>query len=156
MGLRDRLTDTMKDAMRAKDAKRLSTVRLILASVKDRDIAMRTDGSRDGVGDDEILIVLAKMIKQREESAAIYESGGRPELAEGERAEIAIIREFMPAALSAEETRAAVAAAITATGAGTIKDMGKVMAALKERHAGSMDFAKAGPMVKELLSTPKS
>jgi uncharacterized protein YqeY len=96
------------------------------------------------------------MIKQREESAATYESGGRPELAAGERAEIAVIREFMPRQLSPEETRAAVAEVIAATGASSLKDMGKVMAALKERHTGSMDFGKAGAAVKELLATPKA
>ena len=152
MALRDRLSDTMKEAMRAKDVKRLSTVRLIMAAVKDRDIAGRTDGSREGVADDEILQVLTKMIKQREESAATYEGAGRPELAANERAEIAIIREFMPRALSEGETRDAVTAAIGETGAASIKDMGKVMGALKQRYAGQMDFAKAGAMVKEQLS----
>lgn len=152
MGLRDRFNDAMKDAMRAKAVKRLSTVRLILAAVKDRDIAARTEASREGVSDEEILGLLAKMIKQREESAATYESGGRPELAAGEREEIAIIREFMPRQLSTEETRAAVQQMIAATGAASLKDMGKVMAALKERHAGKMDFSKAGPAVKTALS----
>jgi uncharacterized protein len=156
MGLRERFNDAMKDAMRAKAVKRLSTVRLILAAVKDRDIAARTEASREGVSDEEILGLLAKMIKQREESAATFESGGRPELAAGEREEITIIREFMPRQLSTEETRAAVQQIIAATGAVSLKDMGKVMAALKERHAGSMDFAKAGAAVKELLATPKA
>ena len=156
MGLRDRFNEAMKDAMRSKAVKRLSTVRLMLAAVKDRDIAARTEASREGISDEEILGLLAKMIKQREESAATYESGGRPELAAGEREEITIIREFMPRQLSAEETRAAVQEVIAATGAASLKDMGKVMAALKERHAGSMDFAKAGATVKELLATPKA
>jgi uncharacterized protein YqeY len=155
MALRERFTEAMKDAMKAKDAKRLSTVRLILAAVKDRDIAGRTDGSREGVSDDEILQVLTKMIKQREESAATYEGAGRPELAAGEREEIAIIRGFMPPALSEAETRAAVTATIAETGAASIKDMGRVMGALKQRYAGQMDFGKAGAVVKELLSTPK-
>ena len=153
MALRDRFSDTMKEAMRAKDVRRLSTVRLIMAAVKDRDIAGRSDGSREGVADDEILQVLTKMIKQREESATTYEGAGRPELAANERAEIAIIREFMPRALSDGETRDAVAAAIGEVGAASIKDMGKVMGALKQRYAGQMDFAKAGAMVKEQLST---
>jgi uncharacterized protein len=152
MGLRDRLTESMKDAMKAKQAKRLSTVRLILAAVKERDIAARTETSREGVSDDEILQLLTKMIKQREESAATYDSGGRPELAAGEREEIAIIREYMPRQLSGDETRAAVSAVVAETGAASIKDMGKVMAALKERYTGQMDFAKAGATVKELLS----
>jgi uncharacterized protein YqeY len=152
MGLRDRFTDAMKEAMKTKQAQRLSTIRMILAGVQERSIAARVDA----LPEDEILALLGKMIKQREESAATYESGGRPELAAGEREEITVIREFMPRQLSPEETRAAVAAVITATGAASLKDMGKVMAALKERHAGSMDFGKAGATVKELLATPKA
>jgi uncharacterized protein YqeY len=147
MGLRERFNESLKEAMKARQAKRLSTLRLIMAAVKDRDIAGRTETSREGVSDDEILQLLTKMIKQREESAATYDSGGRPELAE-----IAIIREYMPRQLSPDETRAAVAAVVGETGAGSIKDMGKVMAALKERYTGQMDFAKAGATVKELLS----
>ena len=152
MGLRDRFTDAMKEAMKTKQVQRLSTIRMMLASVQERSIAARVDA----LSEDEILALLGKMIKQREESAATYESGGRPELAAAERAEIAVIREFMPRQLSPEETRAAVAEAIAATGAASLKDMGKVMAALKERHAGSMDFGKAGAAVKELLATPKA
>jgi uncharacterized protein YqeY len=155
MGLRERFNDSLKEAMKAKDAKRVSTLRLVLAAVKERDIAGRTETSREGVSDDEILQLLGKMIKQREESAATYEQGGRPELAAGEREEIGIIREYMPRQLSPEETRSAVAAAIAETGAASIKDMGKVMAALKARHTGQMDFGKAGAVVKDLLSTPK-
>ena len=127
MGLRDRFTDAMKEAMKARQAQRLSTIRLILAAVQERSIAARVDA----LSEEEILSLLGKMIKQREESAATYESGGRPELAAGERAEIAVIREFMPRQLSPDETRAAVAEAIAATGATAMKDMGKVMAALK-------------------------
>ena len=152
MGLRDRLSGAMKEAMKARNTKRLSAVRLILAAIQEREIAARLEAASD----EEILAVLAKMIKQREDSAGIYDRGGRPELADIEREEIAVIREFMPRQLSAEETRAAVEAAIAATGAASIKDMGKVMGALKERHAGSMDFAKAGAAVKELLATPKA
>jgi uncharacterized protein len=152
MGLRDRFTDAMKEAMKTKQAKRLGTIRLILAGVQERSIAARVDA----ISEEEILALLAKMIKQREESAATYESAGRPELAAGERDEIAVIREFMPRQLSPEETRDAVAEAIAATGAASLKDMGKVMAALKARHAGSMDFGKAGAAVKELLATPKA
>src|ERR1700733_3569601 len=136
MSLRARLNDAMKDAMKAKDAKRLATVRLVLAALKDRDIAARIETSRELLGDDEILTLLAKMIKQREESATAYDTGNRPELAAGERAEIAVIREFMPKQMDADETRSAVAATIADTGAASIKDMGKVMAALKERYAG--------------------
>jgi len=148
MGLRDRFTEAMKAAMKTKQVERLSTIRMMLAGVQERSIAARVDA----LSEDEILALLAKMIKQREESAATYESAGRPELAAAERAEIVTIREFMPRQLSPDETRGAVAEAIAATGATSLKDMGKVMAALKERHAGSMDFGKAGAAVKELLA----
>ena len=150
MGLRERFTEAMKAAMRAKEAKRLSTIRLILDGVQKQEIATRTT-----ISEDEILGVLARMIKQREESAATYDTGGRPELAAAERDEITVIREFMPQQLSADETKAAVQEAIGATGAASMKDMGKVMAALKERYAGQMDFAKASAQVKELLAAPK-
>jgi uncharacterized protein YqeY len=152
MGLREQFNEQMKEAMKAKDAKRLSTLRLVLAALKDRDIAARTETSRELLGDDEILLLLAKMIKQREESAVAYDAGNRPELAAGEREEIAIIRSFMPKQMSPEETKAAAAAAIAETGAAAMKDMGKVMAVLKERYAGQMDFAKASGTVKDLLS----
>ena len=155
MGLRDRFNEQMKDAMRAKDQKRLGTIRLILAALKERDIANRSETSREGVSDDEILSLLAKMVKQREESAAAYDGGGRPELAKAERDEIVVIREFMPKQMSSEETRAAVDQVIADTGAASIKDMGKVMGALKERFAGQMDFAKAGAVVKESLGSQK-
>jgi uncharacterized protein len=153
MSLRDQFNQALKDAMRAREAKRVSTLRLILAALKDRDIANRSEASREGIGDDEILSLLAKMIKQREESVAAYEAGGRPELAASEREEIAIIREFQPAQMSESETRSAVAAAIAEAGAGAPKDMGKVMAALKARYAGRMDFARAAVVAKELLAT---
>ena len=155
MALRDKLSEQMKEAMRAKDQKRLGTIRLILAALKDRDIANRSEESREGVSDDEILSLLAKMVKQREESATAYDGGGRPELAKSERDEIAVIREFMPKQLSPEETKAEIARIVAETGASSIKDMGKVMGALKERFAGQMDFAKAGAAVKEALSAPK-
>ncbi len=150
MALRERLSQSMKAAMKAKEVKRLSTVRLMLDAVQKQDIA-----NRETISDDEALVVLAKMIKQREESATSYDAGGRPELAAGEREEIIIIREFMPRQLSADESREAVKEAIATTGAGSMKDMGKVMAALKERYAGQMDFAKASAQVKELLTAPK-
>ena len=152
MGLRATLTDAMKAALKAKDTKRLSAVRLILAAIQERDVAARTQD----ISDDEILGLLAKMVKQREESAATYESAGRPELAEGERGEIAVIREFMPKQMDANEAKAAIASVIAETGASSMKDMGKVMAALKERYAGTMDFGKASATVKELLATPKT
>jgi uncharacterized protein YqeY len=153
MGLREQLNDQMKAAMKAADKRRVATLRLVLAALKDRDIANRTEDSRQLLGDDEILSLMAKMIKQREESAETYEKGNRPELAAAEREEIAIIREFMPKQMSEDETKAAAQKAITETGASSMKDMGKVMAALKERHAGQMDFAKASGLVKALLSS---
>jgi uncharacterized protein YqeY len=152
MGLRERLNDQMKEAMKAKDARRLSTLRMVLAALKDRDIAARTETSRELLGDDEILQLLAKMIKQREESAAAYEAGKRPELAAGEREEIEIIRSFMPKQMSPEETKAAAQSVVAEVGASAMKDMGKVMAAMKERYAGRMDFAKASAVVKDILS----
>ncbi len=152
MGLRDQFNDQLKEAMKAKAPKRLSTLRMILAAVKDRDIAARSEDSRAGISDGDILSLLAKMIKQREESAATYESGNRPELAAGEREEIEIIREFMPRQMSDDETRQAAQEAIDELGAGSLKDMGKVMGALKSRYSGQMDFAAAGAAVKELLS----
>jgi uncharacterized protein YqeY len=155
MSLRAQLTDAMKEAMKAKDAKRLSTVRLVLAALKDRDIAARSETNKDLVSDDDILTLLAKMIKQREESATAFDAGNRPELAVGEREEIAIIRSFMPAQMDEAAMKEAVKKVIAETGAASIKDMGKVMAVLKERYAGQMDFAKASATVKELLSGPK-
>ena len=154
MSLREKLTEAMKDAMKAKDAKRLATVRMMLAALKDRDIAARSETSRELLGDDEILSLLAKMIKQREESAAVYVQGGRPELAENEKAEIAIIRTFMPKQMDQADAKAAIAAVVAELGAASVKDMGKVMATLKERFAGQMDFGKAGSQVKDAL-TPK-
>ncbi|HEY2033493.1 MAG TPA: GatB/YqeY domain-containing protein [Rhizomicrobium sp.] len=154
MGLREQFNEQMKEAMKAKDQRRLSTLRMILAGVKDRDIAARTETSREGISDDEILGLLGKMIKQREDSMTAFVVGNRPELADAERAEIEVIREFMPKQMSADEQRAAIQAVIADTGATSMKDMGKIMAALKERYAGQMDFGKASGMVKELL-TPK-
>jgi uncharacterized protein YqeY len=152
MGLREQFNEQIKEAMKAKDAKRLSTLRMVTAALKDRDIAARTETSRELLGDDEILQLLAKMIKQREESAAAYDTGNRPELAAGERKEIKIIRSFMPKQMSPEETKASAQAVVAETGATAMKDMGKVMAVIKERFAGQMDFAKASAVVKELLS----
>jgi uncharacterized protein len=154
MSLRAQLTDAMKEAMKAKDAKRLATVRLVLAALKDRDIAARSETNKDLVGDDEILTLLAKMIKQREESATAFDAGNRPEMAAGEREEIAIIRTFMPAQMDEAAMKDAVAKTIAEVGAASIKDMGKVMAVLKERYAGQMDFSKASAATKDAL-TPK-
>ncbi len=148
--MRDQLTAAMKEAMKAKDTVRLSTIRLVQAAIKDRDIANRTAG-KETASDEEIAQLLAKMVKQREESARIYDENARAELAAQERAEIEVIKAFMPAQLSDEEIRAAAAAAIADSGAAGPKDMGKVIGLLKERHAGKMDFAKASGIVKELL-----
>lgn len=155
MSLRQTLNDAMKDALKAKDAKRLATLRLVLAALKDRDIAARTETSRELLSDDEILSLLAKMIKQREESAAAYDAGKRPELAAGEREEIAIIRSFMPAQMDEAAVKSAADKVIAELGASSIKDMGKVMTAMKERYAGQMDFGRASGLVKERLSAPK-
>jgi len=152
MGLRERINDSLKEAMKAKDQKRVGTLRLVNAALKDKDIAARTETSRELLGDDEILSLLAKMIKQREDSITAYEAGNRPELAAAERDEIAIIREFMPKQMSTEDAKAAIAKVIAEVGAASIKDMGKVMNALKERFAGQMDFGKASGAVKEALT----
>ena len=149
--MRDRLMEDVKAAMKAGDRPRLSTLRLIQAAIKDRDIANRGVG-KDAASDDEILQLLAKMVKQREESAKAFEDGGRAELAATERAEIAVIRDFMPKQMDQAETEAAIRAVVAETGAAGIKDMGKVMAALREHYAGQMDFGKASGTVKALLS----
>ena len=152
MSLRAQLTDAMKEAMKAKDAKRLATVRLILAALKDRDIAARSETNKDLVSDDDILTLLAKMIKQREESATAFDAGNRPEMAQNERDEITVIRSFMPAQMDEAAMKGAVAKVIAESGAASIKDMGKVMAVLKERYAGKMDFSKASAATKDALS----
>jgi uncharacterized protein YqeY len=150
--MRDRLSAAMKDALRAKEADRLSTLRLINAAIKDRDIAARTEGGgEDGVSDAEIMAILGRMVKQRQDSARAYEEGGRLELAEKELAEIKVVEEFLPRRLSDDEVAAAIAAAVAEVGANSIRDMGKVMAVLKARHAGQMDFGAVGPMVKARL-----
>jgi uncharacterized protein YqeY len=147
--IRERFAGDLKEAIKSKDAPRVSTLRLICAAVKDRDIAARTDDSAEGVGDAEILAILAKMIRQREESARTYEEAGRLDLAAQERDEIAIIRGYLPKQMSEREVEKAVADAIGETGACSIRDMGKVMAHLKARHNGKMDFARAGAAVKQ-------
>jgi len=152
MSLRDRLSVSLKDAMKAKDAIRLMTLRLINAAIKDRDIDARSEGADAGVSDDDLLSILSKMVKQRQESARAYEEGGRLELAEKERAEIVIVEEFLPRQLSAQEVEQAIADAITASGASSIRDMGKVMGVLKAKYTGQLDFGKVGGMVKAQLS----
>ncbi|MBY4895270.1 GatB/YqeY domain-containing protein [Rhodobacteraceae bacterium N5(2021)] len=152
MGLRTKITDGIKNAMREKDTVRLSTLRLINAAVKDQDIAARAKGNADGVDDAEVLAIMAKMVKQRQESARVYEEGGRLELAQKEQAEIGVIEEFLPRQLSDEEVAKAVDAAIAEAGADSIRDMGRVMGALKGKYAGRMDFGAVGPRVKDRLS----
>ncbi|HEY1632574.1 MAG TPA: GatB/YqeY domain-containing protein [Rhizomicrobium sp.] len=152
MALREEFNEKLKEAMKAKDSRRVSTLRMVLAALKDKDIAARTETSREGISDDDVLGLLAKMIKQREESAAAFTQGARPELAQSEQEEIAIIRSFMPRQMDEAEAKAAIQGVIAELGAGSMKDMGKVMAALKERYAGQMDFGKASPMVKTALS----
>ena len=151
MTIRDTVSAAVKDAMRAKAADRLSTLRLISAAIKDRDIAARGEGAEGPVGDDAILGLLGKMVKQRQESARAFETGGRPELAAKELAEIKLIEEFLPAQLTDAESAAALDAAIAATAAVGLRDMGKVMAELKARYTGQMDFGKVGPLVKARL-----
>ncbi|MCV2869622.1 GatB/YqeY domain-containing protein [Defluviimonas sp. WL0002] len=151
MIMRDRIAAALKDAMKSRDADRLSTLRLINAAIKDKDIAARGEGGEGAVGDAEVLAILGRMVKQRQESARAYEEGGRLELAEKEQAEIKVIEEFLPRQLSDDEVTSAIDAAIAETGAATIRDMGKVMAALKARYTGQMDFGAAGPRVKDRL-----
>ncbi|WP_420559308.1 GatB/YqeY domain-containing protein [Tepidicaulis sp.] len=150
--MRDQFNAALKEAMKAQDKRRVATLRLMQAAIKDRDIAARTAGKPDGVSDEEILDILAKMIKQRTESVATYEQAGRLELAEQEREEIAIIQEFLPKQLSEDEVKEAVQGVVSDLGAESLKDMGKVMGELKKRYAGQMDFGKAGASVKAILS----
>jgi uncharacterized protein YqeY len=149
--LRDRLSEALKEAMRAKDQRAISTLRLILAALKDRDIAARAKSEDGRISEDEILQMLQSMVKQRDDSIAMYEQGGRLELAEQEQAEIAVIRRFLPTQLTEEETREAVAGVVEDLGAGSLKEMGAVMAALRGRYAGRMDFGKASALVKQRL-----
>jgi uncharacterized protein YqeY len=150
MSLRGTIDEALKIAQKARDAERVSTLRLARAAIQADDIARRGDG-RSEVGDAEILQILAKMVKQREESATAFDAGTRPELAAKERAEIVVIREFMPKQMDEAETRAAAEAAIGETGAQGMRDMGKVIGRLKEQYAGQMDFSKASGIVKALL-----
>lgn len=149
--LREEIAAAMKTALKAKDQVALATLRLISAALKDRDIAARGNGNQDGIADDEILSMMQTMIKQRTDSAKMYRDGNRPELAEAEEAEITIITRFLPAQLDDGEIDAAIAAAVDATGANSIKDMGQVMAHLKSAHAGQMDFSAASQKVKAAL-----
>ncbi|MEM9014109.1 MAG: GatB/YqeY domain-containing protein [Pseudomonadota bacterium] len=151
--LREQIDDALKAAMKAKDEKlRVATLRLINAAIKDRDIAARSGDRCEGVSDDEILGILTKMVKQREESAETFEKGCRPDLVEQERAEIEVIKEFLPRQLSEDEIRSAVDGVIEEFGASGLKDMGKCMGALKDRYTGEMDFGAAGKLMKQSLS----
>ena len=150
--MREELGAAVKAAMKAGDKERLSTLRMMSAAVKDKDIAVRYEGRPDGASDGEIVEVFAKLVKSREDSARLYEEGGRPELAAKERAEIAVIREFMPRQMDEAEAKAAIAALVAELGAAGPKDMGRVMAALKERFTGKMDFSKASALVKGALA----
>ena len=153
MDMRTKVGTALKEAMKAKDADRLSTLRLINAAIKDRDIALRgTEDEAKGCGDTEVLSILGRMVKQRQESARAYEEGGRLELAEKELNEIKIIEGFLPRQLDEAETDAAIDEAISQAAATSIRDMGKVMGLLKEKFTGQMDFGKVGPAVKTKLS----
>jgi uncharacterized protein YqeY len=148
--MREAINAALKEAMKARDAERTGTLRMIGAAIKDRDIESRVGGSGTA-SDDELKQLLAKMTKQRQESATIYEANARPELAAKERAEIAVIQEFLPRQLDEAEVAAAIDSAIAETGAASVKDMGKVMAALKGKYAGVMDFSAANGVVKAKL-----
>ena len=149
--IRDRIAESLTQAMKAQDKALLSTLRLVSAAIKNADIEARSQG-KDAPSEDALLGLLQKLIKQRQESAELYDKGARPELAAAERAEIVVIRSFLPQQMSEDETRAAIAAAIKETGAASVKDMGKVMAALRAQHAGKMDFGKVSGAVKTMLS----
>jgi hypothetical protein len=151
--LRARLNEELKTVMKAKDERAVSTLRLILAALKDRDIAARDKGNTEGIDEAEIIDMLQKLVRQRRESIQLYEQGGRPELARREAEEITIIERYLPKPLGNEETAAAITAAIEEVGASSIKDMGRVMALLKERYAGRMDFARVGAIVRQRLGS---
>ena len=152
MSLRARISEDLKTAMKAKDTLRLSTLRLINAAIKDRDIALRGEGEDREMTDEEITATLSRMVKQRQESARAYEEGGRLELVERELAEIGVIETYLPRQLSEDEVAAAIDAVVTDLEAGSIRDMGRVMNALKARYTGQMDFGAVGPMVKARLT----
>ena len=151
MDMRERIATALKDAMKLKEQERLSTLRLINAAIKDREIALRGTGDGGSVGDAEVLAILGKMVKQRQESARAFEEGGRLELAEKELGEVRVIEEFLPRQLEAEEVSEAIDKAIAKVGASSIRDMGRVMGELKAKYTGQMDFGAVGPMVKDKL-----
>jgi len=149
MSIRAKINEELKIAMHARDQQKVNALRLINASIKDKDIASRTEENRDGIGDDAILSLMQSMIKQRHESAEIYRGANRQDLVDKEESEIVVIEAFMPSQLSDAEVSSAIDLAIKAIGATSIKDMGKVMAELKSKYAGQMDFSKAGALVKD-------
>jgi len=149
--IRERLNRDLKEAMKAKEPVRLSTLRLINAAIKDRDIAARSDDNTEGVSEADIRTILSRMIRQRQDSAEAYDEAGRIELAEQERAEIEVIREFLPKPLSDRDMEKAIEAAIAETGASSVRDMGRIMGVLKSKYQGRMDFGKAGAQVKQAL-----
>lgn len=151
MDLRGRIQHDTKEAMKAKDALRLSTLRLIGAAIKDREIALRGEGGAGAISDDDLLALMARMVKQRQESTRAYEEGGRLELAEREQAEIAIIQDYLPRQLDPAEIAAAVDRVIADLGASSVRDIGRVMGELRARHAGQMDFGAVGALVKSRL-----
>lgn len=151
MTLRDKIAAALAEAMKARDGARVSTLRLVNAAIKDKEVALRGEGG-GSVGDPEVLAILARMVKQRQESAKVYQDGGRPDLADKELAEVGVIEGFLPRQLAGDEIAAAIDAAISRTGAASIRDMGRVMADLKDRHAGQMDFGAVGPLVRQRLA----
>ena len=149
---RTELTNSMKEAMKAKDQLTLDTVRMVLAKIKDQDIAARSSGNQDGISDGDIASLMQNMIKQRQESAKMYRDGNRPELAEKEDNEISVIEKYLPKQLSDAEIQSVVEQIVASTGASSIKDMGKVMGELKANYAGQLDMAKAGAVIKQKLA----
>ncbi|UYO45673.1 GatB/YqeY domain-containing protein [Rhodopseudomonas palustris] len=149
--LRENINTAVKEAMKAKDERKLSTLRMVNSTIKNADIEARGQG-KPPLSDGDLLSLLQKMIKQRQESVELYDKGGRAELADQERAEIAVIQAYLPQQMSDDEVKAAIAATISETGAAGIKDMGKVIGALKAKYAGQMDFGKASGMVKAALT----
>lgn len=152
MSLRSKINDSMKEAMKSRAKEKLSTLRLMNAAIKDLDISLRGQGKEDGASEADVLQILSKMVKQRQESAKTYEEGGRLDLAESELREIDVIDAFLPQKLSEDETLAAIDAVIKDVGAGSMRDMGKVMGGLKSKYTGQMDFGKVGGLVKDRLN----
>lgn len=149
--LRDELNDALKTAMKARDERTTQTLRMVLAGLKDKDIAARTKGVTTGISDDEARAVMQNMVRQRRDSIVMYEKGGRADLVKQETEEIAVIERFLPQQMDAAATEAAVKGAVAETGAASLKDMGKVMGVLKQKYAGQIDMSQVGPIVKKLL-----